>query len=147
MALNPQSSDRSSRPLQEGAASSQEIRSEVLKLAMPSVGEQILAVLVGFVNTMLVGHLGAAALTAVGIASTITMLATTFFTAVATGTTALVAQAIGARNETYAARVLEQAVLIGLGLGFGSMALLMPLSRTSMVLMGAEPAAVEMGGI
>ncbi|HHX66059.1 MAG TPA: MATE family efflux transporter, partial [Chloroflexi bacterium] len=66
---------------------------------------------------------------------------------VATGTTALVAQAIGARNETYAARVLEQAVLIGLGLGFGSMALLMPLSRTSMVLMGAEPAAVEMGGI
>jgi putative MATE family efflux protein len=145
MAPNPSPSEVSTPPAPQGDTSSREIRRQVLQLAMPSVGEQILAVLVGLVNTMLVGHLGPAALTAVGISATITMLASTFYTAVATGTTALVAQAVGARRQNHAIRVLEQAVLMALVLGIGSTALLLPFTRLSMVLMGAETAAAEMG--
>ena len=50
-----------------------QLRKQVLNLAMPSVGEQVLNLLVGIVSTMLVGHLGASALAAVGLATTITI--------------------------------------------------------------------------
>ena len=41
------------------------LRKEVLKLALPATGEQLLSMMVSIVDTMLVGHLGASALAAV----------------------------------------------------------------------------------
>lgn len=130
-----------------GAETPGQLRRRVLQLAMPSVGEQVLNLLVGIVSTILVGHLGAAALAAVGLATTITMIASTFFFALATGSTALIAQAIGAQRPRDANSVLEQSVLVGLGLGIASAALLLPFTRQTMVIMGAEPDAVGMGQI
>jgi putative MATE family efflux protein len=112
---------------------------------MPAVGEQILTLLVNLVNTILVGHLGAAALTAVGLSGTISMIASSFYSAVATGGTALVARSVGARDHATATRAAEQAVMVALGLGVASMAVLLPLVRQTLLLMGAEPEAVAQG--
>lgn len=105
----------------------------------------MLTLTVGIVNTMLVGHLGAAALTAVGLSSTIAGMAHIFISAVGTGTTALVAQAVGAGDRPLAGRVLEQAVMVALGLGLLVAAILFPLARGALVLMGAEGVTIGMG--
>ena len=80
-----------------GDAEAAVMRSEVMRLAMPSIGEQLLNMTVQLVNTYLVGHLGAEELAAVGLSNNMMMLAQTFLMALATGTTAVVARLIGAR--------------------------------------------------
>ena len=81
----------------------------VLGLALPAVGEQVLNMLVGLADTFMVGHIGASAVAAVGLSNQVVMLITTFFAAVATGVTALVARHIGAREggppSAFSARV------------------------------------------
>jgi MATE family multidrug resistance protein len=89
----------------------------VLALALPAVGEQVLNMAVGLVDTFMVGHLGAQAVAAVGLANQSVMLVTTFFAAVATGATALVARHSGAREPEQANEVLRQSYLLGALLG------------------------------
>lgn len=89
----------------------------VLALALPAVGEQLLNMTVGLVDTFMVGHLGASAVAAVGLANQAIMLATTFFAAVATGVTALVARHTGAHEPEGANRILHQGYLLGALLG------------------------------
>jgi MATE family multidrug resistance protein len=117
----------------------------VLHLGLPAVGEQVLTQMVNLVNTMLVGFLGAAALTAVGLAGSISFLASTFLTAVAVGATTLIAQAIGAAKPNVAIQILEQALIVGLALGITATLILWPLARGSMLLMGAEVESVRLG--
>jgi putative MATE family efflux protein len=121
------------------------LRSEVIRLGLPAVGERILGLMVNLVNTMLVGHLGAAALAAVGLSGTIEMIGTTFFQAVAVGATALISQSIGAKNRPLAQKVLEQAMLVAVGMGVISTALLLPFSRGALIVLGAEPDTVALG--
>lgn len=122
-----------------------DLRREVIRLAVPSVGEKVLMVLTGIVNTMLVGHLGASSLAAVGMASTFSMFAATFFSAVAVGATAMVAQATGARNPTKARRALEQAMLLAILMGAGATALILPCRHLGMRLMGADAESAALG--
>lgn len=91
--------------------------SRVLSLALPAVGEQLLNMTVGLVDTFMVGHLGASAVAAVGLSNQAVMLATTFFAALATGVTALVARHTGAREPQGANRILHQGYLIGAAIG------------------------------
>jgi len=103
-------------------------RSAVLRLGIPAVGEQLLALMVGLVDTYVVGHLsiGVAtqmgytreiALASVGIAGQITWTLMTLFMAVALGCTVVVARFIGAGERDLANRALCQALLIGLAMG------------------------------
>jgi multidrug resistance protein, MATE family len=89
----------------------------VLALAMPAVAEQLLNMTVGLVDTFMVGHLGAQAVAAVGLSNQAVMLVTTFFAAVATGVTALVARHTGAHEPAGANAVLRQGYLLGVILG------------------------------
>jgi multidrug resistance protein, MATE family len=89
----------------------------VLSLALPAVGEQLLNMTVGLVDTFMVGHLGAAAVASVGLSNQAVMFVTTFFAAIATGVTALVARHTGARDATAANKVLHQGYLIGAAIG------------------------------
>jgi putative MATE family efflux protein len=89
----------------------------VLALALPAVGEQLLNMTVGLVDTFMVGHLGAAAVAAVGLSNQAVMFVTMFFAAVATGVTALVARHTGAGEPDGANRILHQGYLIGAAIG------------------------------
>ena len=134
------------RPRGRGHSKAPEsLRMAVIRLALPAVAERMLTLLVSTVNTILVGHLGASALAAVGLSGTISMIGSTLFQAVGTGSTSLVAQAIGAKNRPLAQRVLQQSMLVAAGLGLVCMALVLPFTKQTLVLLGAEAEAVALG--
>lgn len=117
----------------------------VLALALPAVGEQLLNMAVGLVDTFMVGHLGASAVAAVGLSNQAIMLATTFFAAVATGVTALVARHTGAREPAAANRVLHQGYLLGALLGIVITALALALAGPIMTALRAPADVVAPG--
>jgi putative MATE family efflux protein len=65
------------------------------------------------VNTGMVGHLSATAISAVGLTNRATMVAWALFQAVSTGTTVLVAQSVGSGRRDRARAVASQALLFG----------------------------------
>jgi len=91
------------------------IRRDVLRLALPAMGEQMLSMMVGIVDT----------------------LATTLFGSVGTGATALIARFIGARDPDQADRALQQAMLLGVGIGLLATLLGVTLARPAVLLLGA----------
>jgi len=117
----------------------------VLTLALPATGEQIMNLMVGIVNTILVGHLGAAPLAAVSLATQWTFAAFTFYAAIATGATAVVARSVGAGDWDSANRATHQSVLVGLAIGVVMTALSLLFARPAIALMGAEPEALAAG--
>ena len=121
------------------------LRKEVLRLALPATGEQLLSMMVSIVDTMLVGHLGASALAAVSLATQWTFMAITLFTAVSTGATALVARSVGAGDWDTANRTVRQSVLVGLIIGLAATALALQFAEPAVALMGAEPEALVQG--
>lgn len=121
-----------------------EIRRNVLRLALPAMGEQLLSMMVGIVDTYLVGHLGAAPLAAVGLANQWVMMATTLFGAVATGSTALIARFIGAREPEDANRVVQQSVLLGIVIGLIATFLGVTFAEPAVRLLGAPADVVDL---
>ena len=115
------------------------LRQRVCNLALPAIGEQVLALGVGVSDTFLSGHLAtraiahlgydrATAVAAVGAASTAVWVILTIFFAVNIGVTALVARASGARDEPLARRAAGQGILLGLFSGLVMVALAVPLA-------------------
>lgn len=117
----------------------------VLRLAMPSAGEMLLGMLVGLVNTYLVGHLGAASLTAVGLGVQVSMAAMVLFSAVGTGATAVTARMVGAEDVKGANRVVAQSVLIAFLCGVVSSLGLFIFAEPAMVIMGATGESLTQG--
>ena len=126
---------RAPRAIRGRAAS---LQGQVLRLALPAVGEQLLNLMVGLVDTFLVGHLGKQSLAAVGLANEWVMVATTFFGAVAVGTTALIARAVGGEDWPLAGRALRQSLLLGLAIGLLTTVLGLSLSGSVVTLLGAQ---------
>lgn len=120
------------------------IRRDVSRLALPSMGEQLLSMMVGIVDAYLVGHLGAASLAAVGLANQWVMMATTLFGAIATGSTALIARFIGASEPEDANRVVQQSVLLGILIGLFATLLGVTLAEPAVRLLGAPPDVVDL---
>jgi putative MATE family efflux protein len=116
----------------------------VFRLALPAMGEQMLSMMVGIVDTYLVGHLGAAPLAAVGLANQWVFMATMLFGAVATGATALIARFVGAREKTQANEVLRQSMLLGAGIGVFATVLGFTLAEPAVRLLGAEEEVVTL---
>lgn len=99
------------------STSYQGVTTQVLRLAWPVVVEQMLGTAVGLVNTYIVGHLGAAALAAVGLSSQLVMLLTAFFSAAGVGSTVLIARSIGAGNPQEAESFAGQSLILALAMG------------------------------
>ncbi|HYM26695.1 MAG TPA: MATE family efflux transporter [Steroidobacteraceae bacterium] len=110
------------------AISAPALRRRVWNLALPAIGEQVLALGVDLSDTFLSGHLTPLAerqlgygreqaVASIGAASTIVWVALTAFFAVNVGITALVARASGAEDRPLAARALGQGLLLGAAAG------------------------------
>ncbi len=123
-------------------------RGIVLRLGLPAVGEQLLSLMVGLVDTYVVGHLSLAvaaqmgysretALASVGIANQINWTLMTLFMAVALGCTVVVARFVGAGERDLANRALRQALLIGLMMGGLALLLAYVFAPQLLALLGA----------
>lgn len=94
--------------------SKQEVRRTILNLAWPATVESVLQMGVGLVNTAIVGHLSAAAISTVGLCNRVSMLlAWPLYQAVSAGATVLVAQSVGAGDRDRARTHAAQAILFG----------------------------------
>ncbi len=93
------------------------IRKDVIKLTVPVILEQTFVVLMGVINTIMAGHLGKEAVSAVGMVDSVNNIFIAFFSALAVGGTVVVAQYAGrgslgsaneaARHTLYAGFVLS----------------------------------------
>jgi putative MATE family efflux protein len=142
--------------LQRGSAAHATLRRDVLLLALPAVGEQVLNTLVGLADTFLVGHLNeqtaaklgydsAAALAGVGLANQMVWLITVLFMAVSVGSTALIARARGANDIASANHTLRQSIIVGLAMGLVATVVGLTCATPFMQLLGAGPEVLPLG--
>ncbi len=111
----------------------------VLALALPIIGENMLQVAVGAIDTLLVGRLGAAAIAGVGIAFETLFLIISILSAVTIGATVLVSQAIGSGNRERANRLARQAISWGVVLAIPLSVLGYALAPQAIRIFGVEP--------
>lgn len=90
------------------------IRKNVLNLALPIMIEQTFVMLLGVCNTMMAGHIGEEAVSAIGMVDTINMLFISFFAALSVGATVIVAQEVGKGEHKEANEIARQALVSGM---------------------------------
>jgi putative MATE family efflux protein len=86
------------------------IRKDVLRLAIPILTEQVFVMSMGMINTMLAGHIGKEAVSAIGMVDSINVIFISFFSALAVGGTVVVAQYVGQGNRRQANAATKQAL-------------------------------------
>ncbi|MGI6200333.1 MAG: MATE family efflux transporter [Christensenellales bacterium] len=110
----------------------------VLHLAWPTIFENLMTTMVSYVDTAMVGSLGALATAAVAINSSPMWMINSTISAVAVGGTVLVAQAIGAQEPERASDVSRQCLSLSLAFGLLFCALGVCLGPFIPVWMGAQ---------
>ena len=114
---------------------------QLLWLALPILVEQVLHMLVGLTDVYIAGHLSektAAATAAVGSVSSILWLIGLIAGAIGTGSTALVARAVGARHRSLANAVCGQTVTAAVTTGAALALLVIACARPIAALTGLE---------
>lgn len=89
----------------------------VVTMALPTMLEQIMSVLMQYVDTAMVGHLGANATAAVSTSTSITWLIGSIPSAFGTATMTLIAQAIGSGQESEIKRIAKHSVIFSIVVG------------------------------
>ncbi len=121
------------------------LRRQVLGLAWPVIGENLLETLLGIVDTLLVAGLGTVALAGVGSGLQIMFFVMSALSALSIGSSILVAQAVGARNFQRAGQLARQSlmwsVVFSVPLALAGVALADPV----MALFGLAPDVAHIG--
>ncbi|MEX0975440.1 MAG: MATE family efflux transporter [Bacillota bacterium] len=94
--------------------SQRELRRGIFAMIWPVATENVLLMLIGFVNTAMVGRLGAATILAVGLSGRVGMFVWIILGAVGTGATVLIARALGAGDQEQVRRIAQQALLVAM---------------------------------
>jgi len=111
-----------------------------LGLAIPALGALAADPLVSLVDTAFVGRLGPGELGALGVCSSVFGLAFFVFNFLATGTTPLVADAVGREDRAGASRVVTSALTLAVVGGLGAALVLEALAEPILSVMGADGA-------
>src|SRR6476660_5491027 len=133
--------------LDASAASSEAraLRKRVWGLAAPVIGENFLETLLGIIDTLLVAGLGAVAIAGVGSALQIMFFLISALSALAIGSSVLVAQAVGGGDRAHASRLGRQSliwsVLFSIPLSVGGYLLSEPIIGS----FGLEPQVAAIG--
>jgi putative MATE family efflux protein len=123
----------------------QDIRKITMKLAMPAIMEMAMQTLLGFADMAMVGSLGAAAIAAVGLGDTPIATIMAVFAALGTGTTALVARYVGAKEYDKAVDTARQALIVGVFFGILVSIVVVMFASQIITFMGADAEAAPFG--
>lgn len=115
-------------------------RKDLLKLIIPLIIEQLLAVTVGLADSMMVSSIGEAAVSGVSLVDSINLLLISLFSALATGGAVVSAQFLGRKDNTKACIAGEQLLVSILVLGFLLMSVSLCFGRTILHLMFGDVA-------
>ena len=94
------------------------IRKDVFNLAVPILTEQLFVISLGMINTMMAGHIGKEAVSAIGMVDSINNIFIAFFSSLAIGGMVVVAQFIGQGDIKKANATMKQALYCGLIITF-----------------------------
>jgi len=117
----------------------------IVLLAVPMVLEMIMESLFGVVDVFWVSHLGADAITTVGLTETVLTLVFVIALGLSMGATALVARRIGEKDEAAAGLVAVQAIVVGLVISAIAASLGYFFAADLLRLMGATESVVKLG--
>lgn len=121
---------------------------DIAKIAWPSLVELALTQVTSMIDLMMVGSLGAWALTAVGLTTQPKQILSVLFIAFNVGTTAMVARYKGNGEQEKANTVLRQAIMFTTLLALVMSAIGFVFARQFLLLMrAAEPAVVDGGAV
>jgi putative MATE family efflux protein len=123
----------------------QNIRKITMNLAMPAIMEMTMQTLLGFADMAMVGSLGAVAIAAVGLGDTPIATLMAIFAALGTGTTALVARYVGAKEYDKAVDTARQSLIIGVFSGTLVSILVVMFASQIIAFMGADAEAAPYG--
>ena len=137
--IEPQSSD--AEPNQPAP----NIRRRVLGLAAPVIGENLLETLLGIIDTLLVSGLGAAAIAGVGSALQVLFFLISALSALAVGSSVLVAQAWGAGDKARASYLARQSLLWSVVCSIPLAMIGWALAGPVVAVFGTEPAVTQIG--
>lgn len=90
------------------------IRKDVFDLTIPIFLEQLFVISLGMINTMMAGHIGKEAVSAIGMVDSVNNIFIAFFSALAVGGTVIVAQFVGRNNIKKANEAMKQALYTSL---------------------------------
>ncbi|MCX8071668.1 MAG: MATE family efflux transporter [Candidatus Binatia bacterium] len=127
------------------ALTRQELLHTIWQLAWPVIITLLLESLVGLVDTLMVGRLGADAVAAVGVGAQILNSVSIAMTAVGTGTLALVARSVGAGHRDFAERVVAQALIAASALSCLCIAPVIVFAESVVGWFGVQPQVHELG--
>ena len=97
--------------------------SDLRKLIGPLIVEQLLLIVVGLVDSIMVASVGESAVSAVSLVDTIMVLVTQVFTALGTGGAVVAGQFLGQKNEKKSCEASDQVMLFLLVSSIGVMIL------------------------
>ncbi len=115
-------------------------KSYVMRLAFPTIFENMMSTLVQFADTAMVGSLGAAATAAVAVNASPTWVMNSLVMSVGVGGTALIARLIGGQKQKEAEDACRQVFVLGIAAGLCLMALGYFMAPVIPVIMQADPA-------
>lgn len=134
------------RPQAPAADGGLNLNRQVLNLAWPSLVENLLQTMLGVVDLLMVGRLGADAIAGVGLANQIMNLLVVTFAGLAVGNTALVARSVGAGQKAEAERIAKQSLVMGAMLAAVVGIVGFFFNRQIIALLGGSPTVSEQGG-
>src|SRR5512143_1000286 len=119
---------------------------QLFQLAWPSLIENLLQTMLGFVDLVFVGQLGADAIAGVGLGNQLMFLLQVSFMGLSVGNQALVARAIGAKDKPDAERIAKQSLVIAVVLSVVIGLVGLVFSDAIIGVMGATPDVTAIGG-
>ncbi len=131
--------------LPEGVTS-QELYRDIVTIAWPSLVELLLTQLTSMVDLMMVGQLGAWAITSVGLTTQPKFLLSTMFNALNVGCMTMVARHRGAGRQDQAQLILRQSLALNLVLSLVFAVLGFVFARPLVLFMGAQDEQTLVGG-
>lgn len=117
----------------------------LFQLAWPSLVENLLQTMLGVVDLIFVGKLGADAIAGIGLGNQLMFTLVVAFMGLGVGTTALVARAVGANQREDAARVAKQSLLLTVVISIAIAALGVTFGESVLNLMGATQTVAKLG--
>jgi putative MATE family efflux protein len=98
-------------------------------LILPLLGEQLLAVLIGMADSMMVASVGEAAISGVSLIDSLSMLFLFLFTAFSTGGAAVISQYLGKEDDKNANKAAKQLFFVSLLLGVAIALIFIPIKK------------------
>ncbi|MCH8110379.1 MAG: polysaccharide biosynthesis C-terminal domain-containing protein [Proteobacteria bacterium] len=135
--------DLRDKPLEPLAPSPQALGA--WELAWPTIGASTTQTLVRWADLKMVGDLGVEAVAGVSAGGLVYWLLQSTVMAVTTGLVALIARAVGARDERLADATLKQSIVLGTLFGLGTLVALLPFTDALIAIYGVEPLVVSYG--